>query len=284
MRHYLAELISALKFFKFAVLFVVTKKEEYRENMKNPLLALLICIFLGYSGQINAAGIPTVDTGAIAQQTITAMENVSQTLKQLEQYQTQLLQYERQLLDAANPALWQWDEASTTINNLMRTLDQLEYYKQQVGNIDSYLSQFKDIQDYRTDWAGGLTEAHRQEITNTNVLANASQKQANDALIRSLEARQQNLYRDAQNLQSLQSRAQGATGQMQALQYANQLASHQSNQLLEIRAALIAQQNVLATQAQEETTRRAQQQAAHERLSEYTPTRTTKTADWGRWK
>jgi P-type conjugative transfer protein TrbJ len=37
---------------------------------------------------------------------------------------------------------------------------------------------------------------------------------------------------------------------MQALGYANQLASSQSNQLLQIRALLIAQQNAAATRAQ----------------------------------
>lgn len=247
--------------------------------MKKALFVILMLVAIN-APNADAAGIPTFDASAVIQQTIAAQEAVAQTLKQIEEYRTQLLQYERQLMDAASPALWLWDEANSTINSLLATIDQLNYYRQQLGNIDNYLAQFKTIADYKTDWFNGLNASLRQEIMDTYLLANASQKQANDALIKSLDARQQNLYRDAQNLERLQAMAQGASGQMQAIQYANQLASHQSNQLLEIRAALIAQQNVLATQAQEATTIRAQQQAAHERLSESQPTSTSNPRRW----
>lgn len=63
-------------------------------------------------------------------------------------------------------------------------------------------------------------------------------------------------------IERLQSSAQGATGQMQAIGYANQLASHQANQLLQIRGLLIAQQNVLATRDQALADREAKQDAA----------------------
>lgn len=53
---------------------------------------------------------------------------------------------------------------------------------------------------------------------------------------------------------------------MQALGYANQLASQQANQLLQIRALLIAQQNAVATRMQAEADREAQQQVASEQL------------------
>jgi P-type conjugative transfer protein TrbJ len=51
---------------------------------------------------------------------------------------------------------------------------------------------------------------------------------------------------------------------MQALGYANQLASHQANQLLQIRGLLMAQQNAIVTKMQVDASREAQQQAAHE--------------------
>ena len=71
---------------------------------------------------------------------------------------------------------------------------------------------------------------------------------------------------DARTLEQLQSRAQGADGQMQALGYANQLASQQANQLLQIRGLLIAQQNAVATRMQVEADREAIEQAASEQL------------------
>jgi P-type conjugative transfer protein TrbJ len=50
---------------------------------------------------------------------------------------------------------------------------------------------------------------------------------------------------------------------MQAIGYANQLASHQANQLLQIRALLVAQQNAMATRDQALADQEAKQQAAH---------------------
>ena len=97
-------------------------------------------------------------------------------------------------------------------------------------------------------------------------LASESQKKANDALFRGLEKQQDNLQNDASTLQRLQSAAQGATGQMQAIGYANQLASQQANQLLQIRGLLIAQQNAVATRNQVIADREAQEAAAAENL------------------
>lgn len=97
-------------------------------------------------------------------------------------------------------------------------------------------------------------------------LASQSQKKANDALFRGLEKQQDNLQSDASTLQRLQSAAQGATGQMQAIGYANQLASQQANQLLQIRGLLIAQQNAVATKMQADADKEAQQAAASAQL------------------
>jgi type IV secretion system protein TrbJ len=94
-------------------------------------------------------------------------------------------------------------------------------------------------------------------------LASESQKKANDALFRGLDRQQDALRADARTLEQLQSGAQGATGRMQAIQNANQLASEQANQLLQIRGLLIAQQNAIATRMQSEADIDARQQAAH---------------------
>jgi len=81
-------------------------------------------------------------------------------------------------------------------------------------------------------------------------------------------------------LQSLQSAAQGATGQMQAIGYANQLASQQANQLLQIRGLLIAQQNAMATRMQAQTDLEARQQAAHAVATESRIERTPNPKNW----
>jgi P-type conjugative transfer protein TrbJ len=84
-------------------------------------------------------------------------------------------------------------------------------------------------------------------LRKTERLGSEAQKRANDALFHGLDAQQDALIADARQLERLQGAARGAEGQMQAIGYANQLASQQSNQLLQIRALLIAQQNSIAT-------------------------------------
>jgi P-type conjugative transfer protein TrbJ len=89
-------------------------------------------------------------------------------------------------------------------------------------------------------------------------------KKANDAVLRLL-TNSRHLQSDADNLADLQTQATGAQGQMEAIQAANQLASAQTNQLLQIRSLLVAQQNAAATLAQAQADKEAQQIAADEK-------------------
>jgi P-type conjugative transfer protein TrbJ len=97
-------------------------------------------------------------------------------------------------------------------------------------------------------------------------LASESQKKANDALFRGLDKQQDALKSDARRLEQLQSAAQSAGGRMEAIGYANQLASQQANQLLQIRGLLIAQQNAIATRMQAEADKEATTAAADEQF------------------
>lgn len=215
------------------------------------------------------AGIPVIDATNLSQTTVAAIENVAQTLKQIEQYRTQLQQYENQLRNTLAPAVYIWDQAQATINGLMNAIDTLNYYKNKVGSLDAYLSKFQDVAYYRNSpcyTATGCSDAEREAIAENRRFASESQKKANDALIRGLDRQQDSLKIDALTLEQLQDSAQGATGQMQAIQYANQLASQQTNQLLQIRALLIAQQNAIATRMQAEADKEAQTMAADEQF------------------
>ena len=195
------------------------------------------------------AGIPVVDGTNLQQNVMTAMESVSQTLKQIEQYQTQLQQYENQLQNTMAPAAYIWDRAQSTINDLIQATNTLQHYQNQLGSLDAYLGKFQDVAYYRSSPCfngGGCTDAERAAMDENRRLASESQKAANDALFRGLDQQQDNLASDARRLERLQSAAQGADGQLAAIGYANQLASNQANQLLQIRSLLIAQQNAEA--------------------------------------
>jgi P-type conjugative transfer protein TrbJ len=204
------------------------------------------------------------------------MEAVAQTLKQIQEYQTQLQQYENQLQNTMAPAAHIWDQAQRTINDLNQATNTLAYYQNQLGSLDAYLGKFQDVAYYRSSpcfSATGCSDAERAAMEENRRLASESQKRANDALFKGLEQQQDNLEADARQLTRLQSAAQGADGQLAAIGYANQLASNQANQLLQIRSLLIAQQNAEATRLASELDDSARGEAREKQLRtwEYQP-------------
>lgn len=199
------------------------------------------------------AGIPVIDGSNLSQNIITAVENVAHTLKQIQQYQTQLQQYQNMLQNTTAPAQQIWDMATLTMNQLRTAIDTLSYYKNSLGSIDAYLGKFKETAAYRASpcySVNGCSATEWAAMKSAETYGSESQKKATDALFKGLDKQQDNMQADATQLQLLQASAQGANGQLQAIGYANQLASHQSNQLLQIRALLVAQQNALATRSQ----------------------------------
>lgn len=215
------------------------------------------------------AAMAVIDAANLRQTMLSATENVAQTLKQIEQYRTQLQQYENMLQNTAAPTAYVWDQAVLTMNRLRGAIDTLNYYKNQTGSLDAYLSKFQDVGYYRSSpcFNVGCSKAEWEAMNRNAVqLGSEAQKRANDAMFRGLDRQQDAIEVDARQLQRLQTGAQSVTGQVQAIGFANQLASQQANQLLQIRALLIAQQNAEATRSQVIADREAQQAASAEQL------------------
>lgn len=247
---------------------------------KIPVLA--ISLALNLSNPVYA-GIPVADGTNLVQNIISAMEAVTQTAKQIQQYQIQLQQYENQLQNTMAPAAHIWDQAQRTINDLNQATNTLAYYQNQLGSLDAYLGKFQDVAYYRSSpcfSSAGCSDAERAAMTENRRLASESQKKANDALFRSLEQQQDNLEADARQLNRLQSVAQGADGQLAAIGYANQLASSQTHQLLQIRSLLVAQQSAIGAQMQGDADKEALQQAAHEASTESRIEATASPKNW----
>ena len=191
------------------------------------------------------AGMPVIDAANLRQNLMTAFQSVEQTLKQIQQYQTQLEQYENMLRNTVAPAAYVWDKANSIVTRVTEVNDTLNYYKRRAGSIDAYLSKFQNVNYYRASPCfkrDGCTAADERTMKEAQTLGSEAIKRSNDAVFRGLDQQQRQLQTDADQLVLLQSRAQGAEGQMAAIQYGNQLASNQANQLLQIRAMLIAQQ------------------------------------------
>ena len=240
--------------------------------------------------QVARAGIPVIDGGNLTQNVISAFEEVAQTVKQIEeyakqveQYQTQLQQYENMIQNTAAPAAYIWDQANNTINKLVQAQDMLAYYQNKAGSLDAYLAKYQNASYYRSSpcfSGGGCTESEREAMAENRRLFNETQQEANAAQLKGLAQQQANMQADARQLERLQSAASTADGQVKAIQYANQLASHQGNQLLQIRGLMVAQQNSMLAQQQANQDQQAIEIAAGEYSRSSTTVRKSPDVKW----
>lgn len=212
-----------------------------------------------------SAQIATIDVTNIVQSTISAEQAVAQTARQIQQYQAQLQQLENQIKNTANPSSFQWDNANAIITQLLAGMRTLNYYQTQAGSIDAYLTKTSNASQYQSTscLATGCNTAQVQQLSANAYNGSGAQKSANDDMLRNIATQQQQLQSDANDLQVMQQNAQGSTGQMEAIQAANQLASNQSMQLMQIRSLMMTQQTAEQARMQSVTDAEAQQTAAH---------------------
>lgn len=229
------------------------------------------------SQSVKASGIPVIDTANL-------VESVAQTVKQIDEYRTQLQQYTNMLQNTMAPAAYIWDQAQITINNLVTAIDTVNYYKTLLGDLPTYLNQFKDLSYYQSSpcFSGaGCSPSDLAALANATVFAAKAQKKANDSLVKGLDAQQGNLQNDARQLERIQAASQGAGGHLEAIQYASQLASQQANQLLQIRALLIAQQSADSAKMQADLDAQSRTQAASMSLRSGNVSTSSPATTWG---
>lgn len=230
------------------------------------LIVLLRGEFLSLPAQ---AALPVIDPSNLVHNITIALESVAQTKKQIEQYKTQLQQYKNMLQNTLKPEVTVWAQAQTTISQLLNAVDTLNVHQRELGGLHATMEKFQDVAYYRASpygSSGGCSEGDYKKLADKRQVASASQKKANDGLVKVLGQQQTTLRNDAKTLQQLQSKAHGAKGQLQAIGYANQLASQQIYQLLQIRGLLIAQQNALGVQMQVQNDKAALEAAASEQF------------------
>lgn len=237
--------------------------------MKYPLVAFTLLLSLALPLPAKAGGIPVFDAANLQQSAISAVEAVNQTLKQIEEYALQLQQFEDQIKNSIAPAAYVWDQAQRTMNKIIALQDQLDYYMNQAGDLNTYMRKFGSVSSYRSNpYFKAATPENKKALLESEELGSEAQKHANDNVVKTLENQQAALKADAASLENIQAKAQTSQGRLEAIQYANQLSSHQANQLLQLRALLMAQ--IAAENARQQTTaaREARQQAADELFTE----------------
>lgn len=215
------------------------------------------CLF--YSSMACSTGAPVFDW-------VNSLQNIQQLTSMTQQYKLQFEQYQMMLESTKSLDSFTWDSANIKMTELMGAIDTLDYYKQQAGSLDSYLSKYQDQTYYSQSpcFKGGCTQEQLQAIQLRQRQASEAQKRTNDAVLKGIEKQQGSMKEEAKKLQQLQNQAQNADGQKQALQAASQLASAQTNQLMQIRGLLVAQQNAEATRASAVANKEAIQAAGDE--------------------
>lgn len=217
-----------------------------------------------------SSGAPVFDFANWLENGKIILNQVSQYKTQVDQYKNQLEQYQNMLENTKSLTSFQWDNANGVINNLLDATNTIDYYKQEAGSFQGYLDRFQSQEYYQKTHCfngdGRCSPDELKKINQNQLSTSVAQKRANDAMLKGIDKQQQNLKSDSERLRILQSQAQSAQGQKQALQAASQLASNQSHQLLQIRGLLLAQQNAQATKDAAALNKEAIQAAGDERF------------------
>jgi len=245
--------------------------------------AVALTMMMGLHSPPARAQWVVIDPANIAETLAIDLQQISSYEQQIQQYETQIQQYQNMLQNTLNAPFQLIQQARAVVNQLMTAINTLSALEAQFGSLLNYLNQFQNLAAYKSNpcfQRTGCTPAAQAALQLSITLASSAQKNAADAAVQSVNAQQTQIVTDAANLQTLQVNASSASGQMQALQYANQLAAAQTQQLLQIRALLIAQQNMTATQAQAAQATSAQQNASSSMNHTLTPQQPAATPAW----
>jgi P-type conjugative transfer protein TrbJ len=228
-----------------------------------PLIGL--CSFSVYAFPVYDFLNGVQNTSIIANQLDQLRNQVNQNMMQAEHYKDIITNAKTNMQSLKN---FQWDNANQVINNILESTNTIDYYKQEAGSLQKYLDRFQSTEFYKKGrcFNGGCTQAELQKIQQNRIQASVAEKRANDAMLKGIDKQQINMKKDAEKLATLQSKAQTAEGEKQALQAAAQLASNQSHQLLQIRGLLLAQQNSEATRYAVQANKEAIKEAGDERF------------------
>jgi len=221
------------------------------------------------------AGIPVIDVASLAQHIMVVMQGIEQTLYLVQSYRTQLQQFEYEIKNSLNPEDFLWGIADLVIRDLLTQVDVIGKFEQQFGSIDNYLSLFKTVDYYSSSSClnrGNCTTSEMNsfvsDVGNNDTQKSEVVKATNEAVMKGLDRQQDLIQQDAVKLRDLQRNAQGSRGQLEAVQAANQLASAQAEQLMQIRMLMVAQQTATTAQSQTKEDTSAQQKAAAKKLRE----------------
>ncbi len=214
----------------------------------------LFFIMLVIALPAKSQGIPVIDA--------TSIYNLGLQLTTLKE------QFDNMQANTRTPETYLWAEVQQSMNQLIQLSNAISMIRGQYGGVDQILSRFQNYAYYRVSPCisaqAVCDDAAWKSILQGQLVSTDIQKKANDALLRGIDYQENQIPLDAQHLQILQEKTSTATGRMEAIQYANQLAAHQANQLLQLRQLMVSHYTVEEAKTQAENDKKALQQAAKE--------------------
>lgn len=216
------------------------------------ILAFCFMIYAaGFNTKSNAQGIPVIDATTIA--------SLATELTELQRH------FDNMVANTNTPERFLWASVQQQMGQLVQISNAISQIKNQYGGLDKVLANFRNYAYYRMSpcivGQALCSDAAWQEIIQGQVASTDIIKKGNDALAKGIENQETQIPLDAQHLETLQQRTTTASGRMEALQYANQLAAHQANQLLQLRQLMLAQVTAEEAKNQAENDKMAIQQA-----------------------
>jgi len=235
---------------------------------------LFMACVLVVSAPVRASGIPVVDVVGNIQAVLQLVENVSQTIGQTTQIGNQVTQLQQQLTQIQNQYKSLQNLGTYNFQDYSNILSQLDVVAKRTGalafatsNLTGEYGNYKDLQHYQ-----GITDySAAYDVANDRWATNGSETTKSSAAV--LQQQHTSLTSDAVTLANLQNSSKGVSGEVQAVQAGNQLASFTAGQLMQVRQLMMSQQQYQL----QERAQKAEEHAMSEALRKKMTTVSTKT-------
>lgn len=244
-------------------------------------VALLLCSVFVMS-PMRAQAIPVFDASSFAQELVTAIEAVDQTLGQIEDYKLQIMQFQQMVRDGVADVVYTWDRLES-IHDRIAHLDEevlqfaedMVLWAEQLKTREYYRTSpcyGSDLRCYRAEWQNTIDSYRTWQLETTE-----SQRRTLRLMIETLGLERKKLRASNDALQDLQQQATNADGQWEQLQAANLLTAQLGDQLAAMRELMVQHHNLLVVKWMMDLEREEQRAAASEYfnrpMAERTPAR-----------
>lgn len=182
---------------------------------------------------------------------------------------------------------WDTYKVKETTQSMATATDTLSGYSQN-GGLNQHLATFKDTATYQANKCltkSGCSAADMAAIKQSELLASQAQKRANDGLARGIALQQEQLKEDADRLENLRNNVNNAQGTNSMLSYMAQFQGQQSDQIANMRALMVAQNNAQVARNQAVVNREALEAASATQLRQgtYVKSKSPNSAVTGNW-